>query len=224
MRNLDETLTLLDQLFDKEAALEIERKDLLNSPLPPAWRDEQDAQIKSRIDKLNSYKRDLLVDVLRFPPYHRRHEQAILDFHSTSKFENSVFIMTKYPDGSEAIDKELLAVITAAENAITSCGYKPHLALNKKYHPILWDNVELYLLACSRGVAIVESKYKKELNPNVAMEWGWMRAMGRDVLYLAEETFDLARADWGGLIQDKFSWANPEPAITKAIKSWLGKP
>jgi hypothetical protein len=224
VRSLEETLVLLDQLFAKEAALEHEREDMLNSALPPAWRDEQDAQIKARIDKLNAYKRDLLVDVLRFPPYHRRHDQAIQEFHSTWKFEKAVFIMTKYPDGNDAIDNELLAVIAAAKKAITDCGYTPHLALDKKYHPILWDNVELYLLACSRGVAIVESKYKKELNPNVALEWGWMRAMGRDVLYLTEETFDLARADWSGLIQDKFPWGNPDPAITKAIEKWLGKP
>ena len=221
MRNLEEALALLDQLFDKEAALERERTDLLNSPLPPAWRDEQDAQIKGRIDKLNAYKRDLLVDVLRFPPHHRRHEQAIQQFHNTSAYEKSVFIMTKFPDGNDAVDNELRAVIAAVKNAITGRGYTPHLALDRKYHPILWDNVELYLLACSKGVAIVESKYKQELNPNVAMEWGWMRAMDRDVLYLAEETFDLARADWGGLIQDRFPWANPEPAITTAIDNWL---
>jgi hypothetical protein len=88
---------------------------------------------------------------------------------------------------------------------------------------MLWDNVELFLLACSKGIAIVESKYKQELNPNVSMEWGWMRGMDRDVLYLVEETFDLSRADWGGLIQDRFPWAAPAPAITRAVEKWLGK-
>lgn len=221
MRSVDEVLVLLDQLFKKEQALEDERRDLLNSPLPPAWRDEQDSQIKSRIEKLDAYKRDLVEDVLRFPPQHRRHAQAVEAFHKTCAYEKAVFIMTKYPDGNDTLDRELEAVIAAVTDVVVACGYKPHLALDKKYHPILWDNVELYLLGCSRGIAIVESMYKQELNPNVAMEWGWMRGMARDVLYLVEDSFDLTRADWGGLIQDRFPWANPRPAITRAVTQWL---
>lgn len=222
MRSVQDTLNLLEQLFSTSAALEVERKGLLNSPFPPDWRDEQDAQIKARIDKLNAYKRDLLHEVLRFPPQHARHAQAMVEFAKGCPFDKAVFIMTKYPDGNDTPDQELRAVITAVRDAITGCGYVPHLATDKKYHPILWDNVELYLLACSRAVAIVESKYKQELNPNVAMEWGWMRGMNRDVLYLVEETFDRSRADWGGLIQDSFPWATPAPGITAAISKWLG--
>lgn len=223
MRSLEETLSLLDELFEKEAALELERRGLLNSPLPPAWRDEQDSQIKGRIETLKAYKKTLLQELLRFPPHHGRHAQALADFQAACAFERSVFIMTKYPEGNGPIDDELRSVIDAVRKAITNCGYTPHLAVDKKYHPMLWDNVELFLLACSKGIAIVESKYKQELNPNVSMEWGWMRGMDRDVLYLVEETFDLSRADWGGLIQDKFPWADPAPAITRAVENWLGK-
>jgi hypothetical protein len=224
MRSLEDTLALLDNLFQQTAALETERKDLLNSPLPPAWRDEQDTQIRSRVDQLSRYKRQALSDVLRFPPHHRRHQHAMDEFHKACSFDQSVFVMTKYPEGNAAADDQLLAVIDAVKEAVAGCGHTPHLAIDKKYHPILWDNVELYLLACSKGIAIVESKYKSELNPNIAMEWGWMRGMARDVLYLVEETFDLARADWGGLIQDKFPWDNPKPAVTKAIQKWLARP
>ena len=78
------------------------------------------------------------------------------------------------------------------------------------------------LFGCRRGIAIVESKYRQELNPNVTMEWGWMRGMGKDVLYLVEGTFDLARADISGLLQDRFLWEAPEADISKAINQWLG--
>jgi hypothetical protein len=37
------------------------------------------------------------------------------------------------------------------------------------------------------------------------MEWGWMRGMGRDVLYLVEKDFKKQRADRGGLI-DQSKW------------------
>jgi hypothetical protein len=62
-----------------------------------------------------------------------------------------------------------------------------------------------------------------ELNPNVAMEWGWMRGMGRDVLYLVEQDFKRQRADWGGLIECAFDWANPGPDIKAGVKAWLKK-
>jgi hypothetical protein len=55
-------------------------------------------------------------------------------------------------------------------------------------------------------VAIIENRYKQELNPNVALEWGWMRAMDKDVLFLLEKDFKQFRADILGFIPDTFSW------------------
>ena len=52
-----------------------------------------------------------------------------------------------------------------------------------------------------RGIAIVEDKYLPELNPNVAMEWGWMRGMGRNVLYLVEKDFKKQRAEFQDLLR-----------------------
>src|SRR4029453_13123531 len=131
--------------------------------------------------------------------------------------------MTKFPDPkhNNPNDAALEAVVKAVRDAVQGCGYSARVASDVRYHPILWDNVELYLLGCSRGIAIVEDKYLPELNPNVAMEWGWMRGMGRDVLYLVEKNFQRKRADWGGLIEARFDWANPDADIQKAISGWL---
>jgi len=104
---------------------------------------------------------------------------------------------------------------------VNACGYTPRIAKRTTYHDWLWDNVELYLLACSRGIAIVEDKYRPELNPNVAMEWGWMRAMGKPVLFLAEQSFAHGRADWDGLIKHRFDWLDPARGTKEAIESWL---
>ena len=77
------------------------------------------------------------------------------------------------------------------------------------------------MMGCSKAIALVESKHTHELNPNVTMEWGWLRATDREVLFLVEKDFDLARADISGLIQDPFDWANPQPGIQKAVKGFL---
>ena len=65
------------------------------------------------------------------------------------------------------------------------------------YFDDVWSNVELYLLGCRYGIAIVEDRFKPELNPNVAMEWGWMRGLGKDVLFLVEkQAHKFVSADW----------------------------
>jgi hypothetical protein len=155
------------------------------------------------------------------PPHHSRHYGKLEAFHGEADYENSVFIMTKYPEASTDSDIALSRVIDAVSDSIRSCGFYPRLASDKNYHALLWDNVELYLLGCGRGVAIVEDRYKPELNPNIAMEWGWMRGMGKEVLFLVENGFKHLRADWSGLVKHHFFWDKPDEDIKHAIEGWL---
>jgi hypothetical protein len=136
--------------------------------------------------------------------------------------------MTKYPrdktdkDFGET-DENLMKVIETTRVAIEKTGFIPRIAAGNLFQPMLWDNVELHLLACGLGVAIVEDRYRKELNPNVAMEWGWMRAMGKPVLYLMEQTFSSPRADIDGFVNHQFHWDHPNDSITQHVGDWLSK-
>lgn len=225
MLNLDDALALLRIDILKLAQLEHERLDLLNQPLNAAMKDERDQDLKSDIERQRRRLEGVLRQLIEFPPYHQRHDPFIAQFHSVSTFDKSVFVMTKFPDEKHPapVDAQLGAVIQAVCDAVDGCGYTARVASEKRYHPLLWDNVELYLLGCRRGIAIVEDKYLPELNPNVAMEWGWMRGMGRDVLYLVEKSFKKQRADWDGLIESPFDWANPGPEIKSGVEAWLKK-
>jgi hypothetical protein len=202
---------------------EEDRVELLNSPLPAGKKDELDKAIDIQINLLRRNMKEVLQTLLEFPPQHIRHQHKLQDFYNVADFEKSVFVMTKFADpaSSSAIDVQLRGVIDAVRQAVQDCGFKARLASDKDYHPQLWDNVELHLLGCKRGIAIVEDKYRPELNPNVAMEWGWLRGMGRNVLYLVEKDFNQGRADWEGLIEKQFEWANPGPGIDAGIRAWL---
>jgi len=223
MLDITQALEALRIYVLKVAQLERERLELLNSPLNPAMKDEQDRELKDDIEKQRKRMARVLDELSHFPPHHARHEQKLEDFHKAAPFERSVFVMTKFPDPKKAlpVDPQLEKVIKTVCDAVTACGFEPRLANDTQYHAILWDNVELYLLGCHRGIAIVEDKYLPELNPNVAMEWGWMRGMGRNVLYLVEQGFGRVRADWGGLIECPFDWNNPEQDIPGHIQHWL---
>src|SRR5207244_2650331 len=144
--------------------------------------------------------RKQLQELIDFPPRHLRHFPLLARFWQDGSYDRSVFLMTKFPDPADGKALELQRVIEAVSNSIEGAGFIPRIARSpSNYHPGLWDNVELHLLGCRQGVAIVEDRYLSELNPNVAMEWGWMRSMGKPVLFLLENGFSHFRADLGDL-------------------------
>ena len=220
---IDEALLALRMDIVRVVDFEKERLELNNSPLPAAMKDERDRDLMAEIERRRKRLATVLQELVAFPPQHVRHSKEIADFHAVADFDRSVFVMTKFVDPAKPTpeDAALKAVIDAVRAAVAAAGFTPRLASDKQFHPLLWDNVELYLLGCRRGIAIVEDKARTELNPNVAMEWGWMRGMGRDVLYLVETSFVSKRADWGGLIEQSFEWADPVPGISAAVAAWL---
>lgn len=171
--------------------------------------------------------RDRLLKLLQrtvdFPPRHMRHFALLEQFWRDGSYDKSVFVMSKFPSGLGTKDQQLARVLDVVSDGIAAAGFTPRIARGpKRYHDGLWDNVELHLLGCRQGVAIVEDSYLDELNPNVTMEWGWMRGMGKAVLFLVEESFSRSRADIGGLLEESFSWSSPSTGTAEVIKSWLG--
>lgn len=220
MRDLDGRLTALEQIL----RMKLREEEQLATARGTSFNildvaDELERVIREAIRSHSDHFRRELVDAIDFPPRHQRHFEALKKFWEQGSYEDSVFVMTKFSDTTDAeIGQELEAVIAAVSDGVSTAGFKPRIARGPlQYHAGLWDNVELHLLGCARGVAIVEDRYRSELNPNVAMEWGWMRAMGRPVLYLVEESFEHFRADTDGLIKEAFTWAAPRPGV----ENWL---
>ena len=221
MPDISSTLDILRQLWTLASKAEADRRELLQSNLPQAMKDDYEKKIQQQIESYHKDQAKLLDELVHFPPHTIEHFANLKQFHQASSYEKSVFIMTKFPGNDSLPDAQLTKVIKAVQGAVVSAGFVPHLASDKTFNPMLWKNVELYLLACSRGIAIVESKHTPELNPNVTMEWGWMRGMDRPVLFLVEQSFDKTRADLSGLIQELFDWTDPEPGIQSAVKKFL---
>jgi hypothetical protein len=186
--------------------------------------------LKLLIDEKRAEIRGLLEDLLRFPPLHKRHAEVFNEkfFQAGQTYANSVFIMTKFPDSEDPgpDDIRLGYVIRQVAKRLEANGYHPRIASDSHppYFELLWDNVEAYLLCCGHGVAIVEDKCRVELNPNVTMEWGWMRAFKKNVLFLVENDFKHLRADESGIIQAAFSWNDPLPGIAAAIDTRFPEP
>jgi hypothetical protein len=200
-----------------------ELKSLQYSGLAAGHEDELRDELSKRAERTRRWCREQLRALLDFPPQHLRHFPRLEQFWREGTYERSVFLMTKFPEpGTDPKATELQRVIDAVSAAVDAAGFVPRIAqFPNNFHPGLWDNVELHLLACRQGIAIVEDQYLPELNPNVAMEWGWMRGMGKPVLFLLEKGFAHRRADLGDLLDQQFEWANPAPGIAAAVGPWL---
>ncbi len=222
MPAIQPTVTQLEQFFRliqtaQTQLAELRRETYLDDDMFEQQKADLEKQIRDYRDRV-AYVLSLLC---RYPPQHDRHFRKLPEFHREGKFEHSVFIMTKFPDGDTAESRQLATVIDCVKAVVAERGYVPRIALGANYFRWLFDNVELFLLGCERGIAIVEDKYLPELNPNVALEWGWMVGMGREVLFLREQSFTHARADWSGLINATFEWTNPGPGVTAALADFL---
>jgi hypothetical protein len=127
----------------------------------------------------------------------------------------NVFIMTPF---HKAVGK----VIEALESALRDAGLNPLRADGKNYlkDRNLWHNVCVYMLCCGSGVAVLENQARREFNPNVALEYGFMRALDKRVLLLAEKNFKAIRADIGGIVRESFDARRPNSVAT-AVRRWL---
>lgn len=223
MPTIDKTLLALENWFRIIQGYTAERDQLrLESFLDEGDYYERRKKLDEEIKSVQNKMKAIMERYEREPERHfLRHSPKLPNLYKDGSYDENVFIMTKYPVAGEPNATELQAVIDAVSDGITKRNYKPRLASVILHNRWLWDNVELYLLGCARGVAIVEDKYLPELNPNVAIEWGWMVGMLRDVLFLREASFNHARADWSGLIDSTFDWANPVPGVESALDNFL---
>ena len=114
-------------------------------------------------------------------------------FYDNPNYSKNIFIMMKFDKTNNYLketEKEL-------RNILTRNGYNPLRADNKMYMKDrdMWNNVCVYMLCCKQGIAILENYSKQEYNPNVGIEYGFMRALDKRVLLLTDEEFPSERAD-----------------------------
>ena len=133
-------------------------------------------------------------------------------------FENNVFLMVSY-----AKTPQLDEIRKALCNSLLNLGLNPLMAANKSYHPNLWENICVYMLASQFGIAVFEEIEKRELNPNIAIELGFMTALGRRCLPLKEKHMRPLPVNVGGLLSEEFDCYNITASINSSVHRWVIK-
>lgn len=132
-------------------------------------------------------------------------------------YDRNVFIMTRFQSGN----KELMLLDAAIRQSLRANGLRGHRADDRCYPSDrnLWDNVCTYMFGCKYGIAVLEDLVVAEFNPNVALEYGFMRALGKPTLLLKEKRFN-ARADILGTVWEELNIFDIEATVKSSIDRW----
>lgn len=160
------------------------------------------------------------------PPAYEHLEKAIAALHEVHGPKRSVFVMMKFPDSRlpQSAQDCLTDLFGAIRDELQRYGLTALRADQRHFHPQLWDNLCAYMFACHYGLAVLEDVTGSELNPNVALEYGFMRALGKSVLLLQEEKFTHIRADIAGTLPRYFQMRESIldiGSVRSAIQNWM---
>jgi protein-tyrosine-phosphatase len=129
--------------------------------------------------------------------------------------DRNVFIMMPFSgQPAESIFK------TVAEE-LSHHGLVPVRADQNAFAAVLWWNVVTYMLGSSYGVVVYEPHEEIAYNPNVSIEAGFMLALDRPVLFLANESLSRLPTDFSGHIYKTYSSARRTHTIRSAVRDWV---
>lgn len=180
-------------------------------------------QIEMIVNNHFYYRRGInSLDGFYIPPGYQFLREEVAHFLNDNPcYDKNIFIMTRFVPGNkllEALDRELRKVLKAN-------GLNPLRADDKMYmrDRNLWNNVCIYMIGCENGIAILEDRIANEFNPNVALEYGFMRALNKPTLLLADIGFRNLRADIIGTLRETFDITDIENTIKLPVEKWIGE-
>ena len=145
--------------------------------------------------------------------------QPVLDAFSADhpKFEQNVFVAMRFR-GNE----QFTEIDRAVREALAAYGLTGQRADDKVYSVDgdLWNNVCVYMMGCKYAACIFEEIDERDFNPNVAIEYGFLRAMNRQILLLKEQRVPTMPTDMVGKMYRTFDSYKISQTISAQITLW----
>lgn len=92
---------------------------------------------------------------------------------------------------------------------------------DKVYADDLMPNIRTYMHGCGFGIAVFERIESDQHNPNVALEVGYMLALGKRICLLKDKSLARLPTDIIGSMYYEFDTDNIESTIQESIDRWL---
>jgi len=132
--------------------------------------------------------------------------------------DKNVFIAMRFRQGNQFQE-----IHQAIKTGLAKYGLRGVRADDRVY-PLdgdLWSNVCVYMMACKYAVCVFEEIDEREFNPNVPLEYGFMRALNRRVLLLKDLRLPRLPTDMTGKIYRLFDSYNIAGTIHPQIGEWV---
>lgn len=113
------------------------------------------------------------------------------------------------------------AIAQSIRTTLKAYGLKALRADDKDYHDDLFPNIQTYLHGCAFGIAVFERIEGERFNPNVALEVGYLMAMGKPVCLLKDQTLTALHTDMVGKLYKPFDTQNSSDTIRPQLEKWL---
>lgn len=112
-------------------------------------------------------------------------------------------------------------IVQGIRDTLAPHGIEAVRADDKEYHPSLMPNIKTYLHGCGFGIAVFERIEQEDFNPNVALEVGYIMALGKEVCLLKDRTLRSLQTDLGGHIFRTFDPQDPISTIPPELTRWI---
>ena len=143
-------------------------------------------------------------------------------------YEKSVFIMMPFEEN----DIRLRIITDTIKETLEEhglCGWRAD-DLKRAIMEDMWDNIVVNMLSCKYGIAVfvdrtVLDRYSDEqvtvFNANIALEVGFMKSRGLDVLLLKDKRLEKLPTDIISKLYEEFDFDDPEGGVKKAVTKWV---
>ena len=133
-----------------------------------------------------------------------------------SPYEKNVFVMMRYRETNQFEHIEEVIRKSLSEYSLHA-----HLAKDRVYTQLLWENIKIYLEGCHFGIAIFEEIDDRDFNPNISIELGYMLAQEKRCLLLKEQRMKTLPTDMCGHLYKNFDMFNIKSSISNQIEVWM---
>jgi hypothetical protein len=136
------------------------------------------------------------------------------------EFEKNVFVAMRFRSAPHFAE-----VYSSIKEGLASYGLRTHRA-DERVYPLdgdLWNNVCVYMMGCKYGLCVFEEMDEREFNPNVPLEYGFMRAMNRQVLLLKEQRMPKMPSDITGKLFKQFDMMDIDVSVKTQVAIWPGR-
>lgn len=187
---------------------------VITLPTPPGVPDQIEAAANRHLDELERHMTLARLGDLTGLEHLEPALRAFLEDHPDP--DKNIFLMMRFMETSQMGE-----IQEAVKRTAESKGLHVVRADDRDYTGELWTNIQVCMAGSMLGVAVFEDIDKRDFNPNVSLELGYMLAKQRRCLILKEQRLPTLPADVMHRLYKPFDMFKIDSTVSHQIDRWI---